>query len=485
MLRNCIIIVLFGILLTAFGEIQQGDHTRYVTSTFDTTQQPYRLFVPDIIKHGNPLPLLVVLHGKGVDYNAWLDYTPVKEYAQKYGYIVAAPHGRGDYFYRGAGEQDVLDIIHCVKKELPVNDNRIYLMGHSMGGWGTCWIGLRHPDMFAAICPMSGFAPMQLLPNALHLAPFIIHSEDDPIVPVSNSRIPAQKLAELGISFQYREEHGYGHKSKMIGDNFDRLFQWLNLHPRVSQPKHIRFVTRTPAHGKAYWLIILETTIYPRYAEINAIVDDENMVTIQTDNINQFAISLVDIPRQKDKSLRVKIDEYIHPTTENTPFAVFTRDFNSQRWKIEYMTPEQLPTWKSQVLYTIPRDNEIITSTSLLASAASKIVCEQTGADLCLFLDDMFQFPGGDLTEDDALDLYVYPDERLAIISYAGGPLPEHLMMQAHLYPAGKYDPRLRRVWSVAVPMILAEKMNGNMQTLPEPISAYMLQGLRTKPLVK
>lgn len=485
MLRNCCVVVLLMMIISASAEMQPGDQTCYVRSTYDGTEQPYRLFVPDAKKECKPLPLLVVLHGKWVDYNAWFDYTPVKEYAQKYGYIVVAPHGRGDYFYRGAGEQDVLDIIHRVKTEHSIDDNRVYLMGHSMGGWGSWWIGLRHPDLFAAICPMAGFPPMQLLPNALHLAPFIIHSEDDPAVPISNSRRPAEKLAELGISFQYREEHGYGHRSKMIGDNFDRLFEWLNLHRRVTRPDRIRFITRTPKNGKAYWLTILETIKYPDYAEIKANIDEENMVTIETDNINQFGISLDDIPLRNGTALRVKIDDGIYEITGSGRFVVLKKDVNLDNWQIKYLTAERLPVWESRVLCTIPGDNEIITSTSLLASAASKIICEQTGAELCLFLDDMFQFPGGALTEDDALDLYVYPEERLALISYTGESLPEHLTMKSRLYPEGKYDRRLRKIWTVAAPMILAEKMRGEMRKLPEPISTYILRGLRGRPLEK
>ncbi len=83
---------------------------------------------------------------------------------------------------------------------------------------------------------------MDLLPNALHIAPFIVHDAGDEIVPVGNSREAAAELKRLGIAHEYREETGYGHGSKMIGDNFDRLFAWFAAHPRpkAAQRKHFR-----------------------------------------------------------------------------------------------------------------------------------------------------------------------------------------------------------------------------------------------------
>jgi poly(3-hydroxybutyrate) depolymerase len=54
----------------------------------------------------------------------------------------------------GPGERDIFDAISWVQARYPVDADRIYLFGFSMGGRGTYAIGLKNPDFFAAIAPM-------------------------------------------------------------------------------------------------------------------------------------------------------------------------------------------------------------------------------------------------------------------------------------------------------------------------------------------
>ena len=71
-------------------------------------------------------------------------------------YIVASPFGRGNAFYEDMGEQDVLQVLREVQRLYSIDPDRIYLTGGSMGGWGAWNIGLRCPDMFAALAPVMG-----------------------------------------------------------------------------------------------------------------------------------------------------------------------------------------------------------------------------------------------------------------------------------------------------------------------------------------
>ena len=250
----------------------------------------------------------------------------------------------------------VLDIIRIVREKYNVDPDRIYLMGHSMGGWGTWWIGLRNPDLFAAICPMAGYAPPDLLPNAEHLSPFIIHSEDDPVVPVSGSRIPAAQLAELGISFRYKEENGYGHASKMIGDNFPELFNWLDSHRRKTNPSSIRFVTRSSSKGNAWWIAVLETVHYPKTAEVEAVLKEPDLLMLRTQNILRLGIDLENIPRDKSKPLRVLLNDQSITISESGGWGIFRLEIKDDKWKWSHQESSELASYKSQVLAVLPKD---------------------------------------------------------------------------------------------------------------------------------
>lgn len=217
---------------TPLPSLPPGAHVRNLHSSVDGTRQRYCLFLPSALAGGAPRPLVVVLHGKGVNHHAWFKLTTVTAVAEERGYVVLAPNGRGKAYYNELGEQDVLDELAEVSAALPIDADRVYLAGHSMGGWGAWYLGLRHPERFATICPMAGPAPMDLLPAARGLDPFIIHDAGDPIVPVKKSRLAAAELAALGISHRYREEQGYGHESRMISDNLPRIFDWFAAHRR-------------------------------------------------------------------------------------------------------------------------------------------------------------------------------------------------------------------------------------------------------------
>ena len=52
-------------------------------------------------------------------------------------------------------EKDVMNVLGIARKEFNIDPDRIYLMGHSMGGGGTIHVALKNPDLFAALAPIA------------------------------------------------------------------------------------------------------------------------------------------------------------------------------------------------------------------------------------------------------------------------------------------------------------------------------------------
>ncbi len=461
-----------------------GDYRLNFTSTYDDSQQPYRLFIPRKARTGEPLPLLVVLHGKWVDENAWFDYTPIKEVAEIRGWVVVAPFSRGNYYYRGAGEQDVLDIIEEVKSKTSIREDRVFLMGHSMGGWGTWWIGLRHPDLFVTIAPMAGMAPVELLPNALHLSPFIIHDTGDPIVPVEESRIAAHHLVDLGIPFRYKEETGYGHSSKMIGDNLQYLFDWMEHHPTVERPRRVSFVTRSPKVGKAYWLRILKTTKFPQLSSVKAEVNTSSTLVIETSNVEQMAIDLDRLPVVLDGPLPIEIDGIPIQAPYQERWLVLDREENPTTYSARLV--KSLPDWESSLLSTVPRNYEVGDRIGELAGALGTHLLRQAGGDVCLVAYDMFRLPQGPLTADRLLDVFVPADWRLATFEIDGKTLREAMQPDSVLanlrwgmfYLVGDM-PQPEATVTVLSTVDVAQQFDVEYQILPGILPEYLIKAAR------
>lgn len=196
---------------------RNGDVRKAYRSAVDNTLQPYRLLVPQTYDGVKPVPLLVALHGMGGDENSMFDsYNngALKRESERVGFVVAAPKGRDTAsMYRGSAEQDVIDVIREVRRDYKIDPNRIYLMGHSMGGYGTWSVAIAHPDLFAAIGPISGGGDPAGLVKIRAVPEYVVHGDDDRTVNVNESRRMVEAAKKAGIDVVYVEVPGGSHVS--------------------------------------------------------------------------------------------------------------------------------------------------------------------------------------------------------------------------------------------------------------------------------
>jgi pimeloyl-ACP methyl ester carboxylesterase len=158
---------------------------------------------------------------------------------------------------RDDNEQYVVELIQTLRRTYDIDSNRVYLVGHSMGGFGTWSIGGHHADLFAAISPNAGglFAPA-LLPNLRNTPVYFYHSLDDKQVPPGQDQASAKKLKALaeehgGYEYVYKEYNGIGHG--LPTDGLAPIVDWLFTHTRDPYPKKIVFEPRGTKRT-LYWL---------------------------------------------------------------------------------------------------------------------------------------------------------------------------------------------------------------------------------------
>ncbi|MDP9172060.1 MAG: prolyl oligopeptidase family serine peptidase, partial [Acidobacteriota bacterium] len=113
--------------------------------------------------------------------------------------------------YRGSAEQDVLDVMAEVQRDYRVDKNRIYLMGHSMGGFGTWSIAQNHPDLFAALGPISGGGDATGMVKLRDIPQYVTHGDDDRTVSVSSSRTMVDAGKKAGAPITFVEVPGGSH----------------------------------------------------------------------------------------------------------------------------------------------------------------------------------------------------------------------------------------------------------------------------------
>jgi acetyl esterase/lipase len=220
---------------------KRGDVHWAYRSAVDDTLQPYRFYVPASYDAKKKWPMVVALHGMGGDENSFFtnyDNGLIRRIAEERGYIVACPKGRQPTsMYIGDAERDVLDVIKEMKREFSIDDDRVYLMGHSMGGYGSWGIAVNNPDLFAAIGPIAGGGMPQTylkLKAIMRLPWIVVHGDKDPTVPVNESRRMVKAGEALGVKIKYIEVPG-GNHSNIVVPAFKDIFDWFDAHKR--QPK--------------------------------------------------------------------------------------------------------------------------------------------------------------------------------------------------------------------------------------------------------
>jgi hypothetical protein len=178
-----------------------------LSSSPDSGQHPYTsqkagldflLYLPD--DYGsNPQqewPLIVYLHGAPLR-GATLELLAEEPLPKKlinendFPFIVLSPLGDGDYEFwsRGAMPEALFKLLEEIKANYSIDAKRIYLTGNDLGGNGVWAIGLRHPDYFAALAPVAGYAtyPFEVPENICDLKDvpvWAFHGKRDPYVPV-------------------------------------------------------------------------------------------------------------------------------------------------------------------------------------------------------------------------------------------------------------------------------------------------------------
>ena len=234
-------------------------HRTYVMEETDETI-PYALFVPSGYDPARPAPLLVSLHGAGRQYDWLMNYAGLLDRAEHHGYVVVTPLGytrRGGYGYRGdseqdrRAEQDVMNVFRLVTDELAIDEDRIYLWGHSMGGAGTYYLASRYPDIWAGLAAVAGGSMTADYVDAdaiRHLPFLVIQGSEDRVVPAARARESVAKMRELGMQHLYIEIPGGDHSLFISRDPevVGHLFSFFNLVSKKTQAVPISASSRRP-----------------------------------------------------------------------------------------------------------------------------------------------------------------------------------------------------------------------------------------------
>ena len=175
----------------------------------------YMIDFPMKLKKNKKYPLVIFLHG-GIDADQkrflWRERQRKSFYMPENDpYIIAAPIKLGwDW-----DPKKVMDIIEDIKKNIKVDENRIYLTGLSMGGRGTFIVAAEYPETFASILALSPhhtpYSYLTLVNKVKDLPIFISHGNVDKTSSYDIAKEMYEELKMLGAQVIFKTRLGIGH----------------------------------------------------------------------------------------------------------------------------------------------------------------------------------------------------------------------------------------------------------------------------------
>jgi poly(3-hydroxybutyrate) depolymerase len=238
----------------------------------DTVERPWVLLVPPGYDPSVPTPLLVVLHGGASQ--AEIPDDPVGEvrdnefaaWALENGWISVFPFAQaGATWWEDVGMANVRSIVRTAKRELNIDDDRVWMCGFSDGASAGFLNAMLTPGDYAAFVALNGHMGVGSLdgnlpiyaPNMAATPIFATTTFDDGLYPSRKMRESFKMAMAAGADILYRELPGR-HDFDDVAGELPSIARFLERHVRDPFPSRITWEAARGEFGACRWFVIDE-----------------------------------------------------------------------------------------------------------------------------------------------------------------------------------------------------------------------------------
>ncbi len=219
----------------------------------------YRIMKPAAFDAAKKYPLVILLHGageRGDDNSAQLKwggglFSDAKN-QEKYPAFVLVPQCPKDLKWveidwaspapvaptdPGVTQKLLLALIDGVQKEFPIDADRLYLTGLSMGGYGTWDLITRYPEKWAAAAPICGGGDKSKAAAAKGIPTWVFHGLADNVVKPARSEEMVEALKAVSASVAFTGYPGIAHDSWSSAFSEPNYLAWMFAQKRGTPAK--------------------------------------------------------------------------------------------------------------------------------------------------------------------------------------------------------------------------------------------------------
>lgn len=178
-------------------------------------------------------PVIIFLHGAslcGNNLNRVRRYGPLDAIVRgrEIDALTIVPQNPGGAW----NPKKIMDVLDWVKANYACDTTRVYVIGMSLGGYGTMDVCGTYPDRIAGGIAMCGGTSLKDVSGLGKLPFWIIHGTADRAVPISRSRSVVQQLQDTGndTRLRYTWLQGGNHGTPARIFYMKKTYEWLFSH---------------------------------------------------------------------------------------------------------------------------------------------------------------------------------------------------------------------------------------------------------------
>lgn len=213
----------------ALSEEQAGVQRASRLVTQIKVEMGYLLYLPKNYDQQESWPLVLFLHGsgeRGDNLELVKKHGPPKLIAagKQFPFIVVSPQCPAQRRWKPI---ELVALLDDLRSKYKVNDDRIYVTGLSMGGFGAWQMAAYVPDRLAAIAPICGGGETYWTKRFAHLPVWVFHGAKDTGVSLERSQEMVDALKKHGGDPKLTIYPEAGHDAWTETYDNPKFYEWL------------------------------------------------------------------------------------------------------------------------------------------------------------------------------------------------------------------------------------------------------------------
>ena len=241
-MKKHIIIILCLSLLSVHTAFAQYDFLRPVKDSIPGGYYFWVYTPQDYYYSLDSTPVIIFLHGRslcGRNLNRVKRYGPLDAIVKgrQIDALVLVPQNPG-----GSWKPDKInDVLEWTKKHYPMDSTRVYVIGMSLGGYGTLDFAGPFPDKVAAAMALCGGSTLKDVSGLGELPLWIMHGTADRAVPIKQSKAVVEQLKKEGkdkrLRYDWLKGASHGALARIL--YMTKTYDWLFSHSLIDKQRPV------------------------------------------------------------------------------------------------------------------------------------------------------------------------------------------------------------------------------------------------------